>query len=200
VLPNSVGGSPRLVQGGREQIRSPSPFQLASERDAYAFGFTRCGNLRLQLVGPDSPLSERQDPVRLCLMTSARTLTSAQTTFSRMTPRLNMTTAAAAKLSNRRDSGTDRHIPALEADAKRGGANARSAGRQRRGKAPFCGANTRAASSNATDTSHKTSFAAIDAYLTANNTNPMPFTWTKTADQIIEKVQRGRLTLDAIVN
>jgi hypothetical protein len=26
------------------------------------------------------------------------------------------------------------------------------------------------------------------------------FTWTKTADQIIEKVQRGRATLDAITN
>ena len=42
--------------------------------------------------------------------------------------------------------------------------------------------------------------AAIDAYLTANNTNPTPFTWTKTADQIVEKVQRGRVTLDAITN
>ena len=40
--------------------------------------------------------------------------------------------------------------------------------------------------------------AAIDAYLTSNNTNPTPFTWTKTADQIVEKVQRGRVTLDAI--
>ena len=42
--------------------------------------------------------------------------------------------------------------------------------------------------------------AAIDAYLAANNTNPTPFTWTKTADQIIEKVQRGRVTLNAITN
>jgi transposase len=41
---------------------------------------------------------------------------------------------------------------------------------------------------------------AIDAYLTANNTNPTPFIWTKTADQIVEKVQRGRVTLDAITN
>jgi transposase len=40
--------------------------------------------------------------------------------------------------------------------------------------------------------------AAIDAYLVANNTDPKPFTWTKTTDQIIEKVQRGRLTLNAI--
>jgi transposase len=42
--------------------------------------------------------------------------------------------------------------------------------------------------------------AAIDAYLAATNTNPTPFTWTKTADQIVEKVQRGRVTLDAITN
>ncbi len=42
--------------------------------------------------------------------------------------------------------------------------------------------------------------AAIDAYLAAHNTNPTPFTWTKTADQIVEKVQRGRVTLDAITN
>jgi transposase len=42
--------------------------------------------------------------------------------------------------------------------------------------------------------------AAIDAYLTATNTNPTPFTWTKTADQIVEKVQRGRVTLNAITN
>lgn len=32
------------------------------------------------------------------------------------------------------------------------------------------------------------------------NTNPTPFTWTKTADQIVEKVQRGRVTLNAITN
>jgi transposase len=42
--------------------------------------------------------------------------------------------------------------------------------------------------------------AAIDAYLAANNANPTPFTWTKSADQTIEKVQRGRVTLDAITN
>ena len=42
--------------------------------------------------------------------------------------------------------------------------------------------------------------AAIEAYLAANNTNPTPFIWTKTADQILEKVQRGRVTLDAITN
>lgn len=42
--------------------------------------------------------------------------------------------------------------------------------------------------------------AAIDAYLTANNSNPTPFTWTKTADQIVEKVQRGRVTLNTTTN
>jgi len=42
--------------------------------------------------------------------------------------------------------------------------------------------------------------AAIDAYLTANNINPIPFTWTKTAEQIVQKVQRGRVTLNAITS
>ena len=40
--------------------------------------------------------------------------------------------------------------------------------------------------------------AAIDAYLAATNNNPKPFIWTKTTEQILEKVQRGRLTLDSI--
>ncbi|MCA1678354.1 MAG: IS630 family transposase [Actinobacteria bacterium] len=40
--------------------------------------------------------------------------------------------------------------------------------------------------------------AAIDAYLQANNDNPTPFVWTATADSILEKVQRGRVTLNAI--
>jgi transposase len=42
--------------------------------------------------------------------------------------------------------------------------------------------------------------AAIDAYLASTNTNPTPFTWTKTAEQIVEKVKRGRVTLNAITN
>jgi transposase len=42
--------------------------------------------------------------------------------------------------------------------------------------------------------------AAIDAYLAATNSNPTPFIWTKTADRIIEKVQRGRVTLNAITS
>jgi transposase len=41
---------------------------------------------------------------------------------------------------------------------------------------------------------------AIDAYLKANNNNPEPFVWTQTAEQILEKVRRGRVTLDANTN
>ena len=40
--------------------------------------------------------------------------------------------------------------------------------------------------------------AAIEAYLEANNQNPQPFLLTATADQILEKVRRGRVALDAI--
>jgi len=42
--------------------------------------------------------------------------------------------------------------------------------------------------------------AAIDAYLNANNQNPTPFVWTATAEQILDKVRRGRLALDAIAS
>jgi len=42
--------------------------------------------------------------------------------------------------------------------------------------------------------------AAIDAYLQATNEDPKPFVWTATADQILEKVRRGRLALDAIAS
>jgi len=41
---------------------------------------------------------------------------------------------------------------------------------------------------------------AIETYLSANNQDPQPFTWTATADQILEKVRRGRVALDAITN
>jgi transposase len=41
---------------------------------------------------------------------------------------------------------------------------------------------------------------AIEAYLTHNNENPAPFTWTQTADQILEKVRRGRVALETITN
>ncbi|MCA1678287.1 MAG: IS630 family transposase, partial [Actinobacteria bacterium] len=42
--------------------------------------------------------------------------------------------------------------------------------------------------------------AAIEDYLKANNDNPKPFVWTATADAILEKVQRGRVTLNAITS
>jgi hypothetical protein len=42
--------------------------------------------------------------------------------------------------------------------------------------------------------------AAIDAYLQANNEHPTPFVWTATADSILDKVRRGRVTLDAITS
>jgi transposase len=42
--------------------------------------------------------------------------------------------------------------------------------------------------------------AAIEAYLQATNNDPRPFTWTATADQILAKVRRGRVTLDTITN
>ncbi len=41
---------------------------------------------------------------------------------------------------------------------------------------------------------------AIDAYLAANNKHPEPFVWTATAEQILAKVRRGRVTLNAITN
>jgi transposase len=41
---------------------------------------------------------------------------------------------------------------------------------------------------------------AIETYLQANNDNPEPFIWTATAEQILKKVRRGRLALDAITN
>jgi len=42
--------------------------------------------------------------------------------------------------------------------------------------------------------------AAIEAYLQANNQNPQPFLWTATADQILAKVRRGRVTLNSITS
>jgi hypothetical protein len=41
---------------------------------------------------------------------------------------------------------------------------------------------------------------AIQTYLAAHNANPQPFRWTATTDQILEKVRRGRVTLDAIAS
>src|SRR5580658_118014 len=40
--------------------------------------------------------------------------------------------------------------------------------------------------------------AAIEAYLEANNDNPTPFVWTATAEEILEKVRRGRVALEPI--
>jgi hypothetical protein len=42
--------------------------------------------------------------------------------------------------------------------------------------------------------------AAIEAYLAATNQDPTPFVWTATAEQILEKVRRGRVALEAITN
>ena len=38
----------------------------------------------------------------------------------------------------------------------------------------------------------------IIAYIDANNENPKPFVWTKSAEDILEKVNRARSTLDNI--
>jgi transposase len=39
---------------------------------------------------------------------------------------------------------------------------------------------------------------AIESYIAHNNENPRPFIWTKTADQIIAKVRRGRVALETV--
>ena len=41
---------------------------------------------------------------------------------------------------------------------------------------------------------------AIESYLAEHNEDPQPFQWTATAEQILKKVRRGRVTLDAITN
>jgi len=41
---------------------------------------------------------------------------------------------------------------------------------------------------------------AIEAYLKANNDDPKPFVWTATAEEILEKVRRGRVALHAITS
>jgi transposase len=38
--------------------------------------------------------------------------------------------------------------------------------------------------------------AVIEDYIAHNNDHPKPFMWTKTADQILEKVKRGRVALN----
>ena len=42
--------------------------------------------------------------------------------------------------------------------------------------------------------------AAIDDYLAKNNASPKPFVWTKTANIILEKHQRARTVLGAVIN
>ena len=42
--------------------------------------------------------------------------------------------------------------------------------------------------------------AAIEAYLQANNDEPKPFVWTATADEILQKVRRGRVALQPIAS
>jgi hypothetical protein len=39
---------------------------------------------------------------------------------------------------------------------------------------------------------------AIEDYLRAHNNDPKPFVWTAGAEQILEKVRRGRAALDGI--
>ncbi len=41
---------------------------------------------------------------------------------------------------------------------------------------------------------------AIEDYLSANNAEPRPFVWTATAEEILEKVRRGRVTLERITS
>jgi hypothetical protein len=38
----------------------------------------------------------------------------------------------------------------------------------------------------------------INAYISNRNEDPSPFTWTKSAKQIIEKIERGLRTLEAV--
>ena len=42
--------------------------------------------------------------------------------------------------------------------------------------------------------------AAIESYLAAHNDDPRPFVWTATAEEILEKVRRGRVALEAITS
>jgi hypothetical protein len=41
---------------------------------------------------------------------------------------------------------------------------------------------------------------AIEDYLAAHNDSPKPFKWTATVDSILEKVRRGRVALQEVVN
>ncbi len=39
---------------------------------------------------------------------------------------------------------------------------------------------------------------AIEEHIVHNNENPKPFIWTKTAEEIIANVRRGRVALEAV--
>ena len=41
---------------------------------------------------------------------------------------------------------------------------------------------------------------AIEEYLEAHNDDPKPFKWTATAESILEKVRRGRVAPQQVVN
>lgn len=57
---------------------------------------------------------------------------------------------------------------------------------------------TRKALTNASFTSTRQLEEAIDVWATRWNDDPQPFVWTKTVDDIITKVKRGRATLDRV--
>lgn len=57
---------------------------------------------------------------------------------------------------------------------------------------------TRKALTNASFTSTRQLEAAIDVWASQWNDNPQPFVWTKTVDDIITKVKRGRAALDRV--
>jgi len=42
--------------------------------------------------------------------------------------------------------------------------------------------------------------AAIEEYLSASNDDPKPFVWTATAEEILAKVRRGRVTLKELAS
>jgi transposase len=57
---------------------------------------------------------------------------------------------------------------------------------------------TRRALTNASFDSTRDLEAAIDVWASHWNADPQPFVWTKTVDDIIAKVKRGRATLDRV--
>lgn len=57
---------------------------------------------------------------------------------------------------------------------------------------------TRKALTNTSFNSTRQLEAAIDVWASHWNDDPRPFVWTKTVDDIITKVKRGRATLDRV--